>query len=97
MARTDDELKAIHDELDAFLVRTRAVLDQRDSIYRGLWMEEGVEGNLFHLRHKAVRMWRNYMDNNATLSDNFMDDAIDMINYTLFCMYCHANGIAKGE
>jgi hypothetical protein len=97
MSYSEEELAEAHTVIQEYFDHAIEVLKKRDKVYKGLWIDEGAEGNLIMLRHKALRLFRNYVENGGELSDNFTDDLLDMLNYTAFAMYCYDHGILKGE
>lgn len=97
MSYTTEQLDAAHQEIQHYFDSAMVLLQKRDLVYRGLWIDEGAEGNLIMLRHKAMRLFRNYVEHGGELSENFKDDLLDLLNYTAFAMYCYDHGILKGE
>ena len=93
---TDGELSDVHAELLEYMFKAMDKLRERDAVYRGLWIDGGAESNLFHSKQKAVRLWRNYIEHGGEMSEDFMDDAVDMMNYLAFAMYCYDHGLLKG-
>ena len=97
MSYSQEELAEAHKEIREYFEHALETLEKRDKVYRGLWIDEGAEGNLIMLRHKAMRLFRNYVENGGELRENFTDDLQDLLNYTAFAMYCYDHGILKGE
>lgn len=71
---------------------------ERNAKYKDLWLDGGAEDNAFHLRHKAMRVFRTFQDSIGELTDGevlwsevekqLTEDAMDLINYAAFYVIC---------
>jgi len=82
------------------------LFEQRDAKYKGLWINGGAEDNAFHLRHKAMRVFRTLQDNlkdlpegmrgeGTSVGEMLVEDAYDLINYAAFYIWCVQNGVYR--
>jgi hypothetical protein len=53
-----EQLKEQRSEIDTILCNAWTLYKERDTKYQGLWSEGGAQDNAFHLRHKAMRVFR---------------------------------------
>lgn len=100
------EGKELHDqrlEVDRILTRAWDLYMERDSKYHGLWAEAGAQDNCFHMRHKAMRVWKVFeafaaegMANGSVLESakttKLVEDAFDLMNYAAFFIWCVEHG-----
>lgn len=92
---SDEELIKQRGEVHDILRRAMALYSERDAKYQGLWAEGGAQDNAFHLRHKAMRVFRMMelceLDEEGrplTHINKLTEDAFDLINYTVFYIWC---------
>lgn len=57
---------------------------ERNAKYRDLWKQGGIEDSANHARHKAHRLVLASMNRDQLDPEDFIDDAIDLINYAVF-------------
>lgn len=78
------------DEVDVLDIMAEAFMKyrERELQYGGLWKLYGWPDNLLQIRHKAARVirvfWGGLMKGGADSVSDDLDDAIDLINYTVF-------------
>lgn len=85
-------------EVREILMRAENLYAERDAKYKGLWADAGASDNAFHLRHKALRVFRVFHDQvgfeepDVWCTATLTEDAYDLINYCLFYIWCVENG-----
>jgi hypothetical protein len=65
----------------AILVRAYYKFVERNAKYKDLWAEYGIDDSLLHIKSKAARIVRLVAEDGLGAD---IDDAIDLINYTVF-------------
>lgn len=60
------------------------IFRQRNAVYKDLWKEDEIAGLIAHVQHKAKRVER--LSEIPGLADNAIDDAVDLVNYSLFLL-----------
>ena len=80
-----------HEHLASWLIEAVDVFRQRNHRHGAdsRWRIKGWQGNLFHMRDKAERLWHEFMVADEQPDD--LDSAIDLINYTLFFLVCYSD------
>ncbi len=58
---------------------------ERNTRYSDLWKKYGVKDSLSHMRSKLARTEHSYEAQGKLFSTD-LDDAYDLINYTVFCV-----------
>lgn len=102
MPASPEELKRDESTVREALHTALAIFTQRNQKYKSAFKEGGVVDNAFQLRHKAIRMLQKSQDYERWLQDPEayvrgygceaeepdLDDAYDLINYSLFLIIC---------
>jgi hypothetical protein len=68
------------------LLEAAEIFKERDEQYRGLWRRFGWLDSLFHIRHKAFRLFRKVEEGDTGWSPKDTDNALDLINYAVFAI-----------
>lgn len=76
---TETNVAQMRAYLEAF-----GIFVQRNSVYEDLWKSYGWMDSLTHVRSKAMRLVRKFWRDNPTEDETLLDDAFDLINYTVF-------------
>lgn len=63
------------------------IFAERNERYKDLWKKSGWFGNIFHIHHKALRLFRNFIREGGE-GEPSLDDAYDLINYAAFAIRC---------
>jgi hypothetical protein len=81
----------------AVLMNATAIAVERGKRYGDLWRHRGYLGNLLHMDSKHLRLMREFYENDSEIQQNQLDDAYDLINYTVFFIRNVEDGNERGN
>lgn len=87
---TESERAHFSSLMDAF-----QIFMERNQVYEDLWQDYGWMDSLTHIRSKSLRLIRKFWRDEAPEdADGLLDDAYDLINYSVFFI---RNYLAKNK
>lgn len=91
---------ALADEHAEVLLRVRKIYEERSARRGPLWRKMGARGQLVNMRTCVERLWNQFYNINPDDLEELdvdVDDALDLINYTVFLVLCLNHGSRDGE
>lgn len=78
------------------MVEVLAIMIERNKKYRDLWRKAGWLSHVHHIRHKAARLMNTFWGQKDVPKDADLDDAFDLINYTIYFIRSYRDGNERG-
>lgn len=94
-------IDALADRHHEVLLECRRIYEERSARRGPLWRKMGARGQLVNMRTCVERLWTRFFNispEEIADNENFdVDDALDLINYTVFLVLCLRDGSRDGE